>query len=187
MVAFYNSLDIPNHFSLSDVLNRILNFSKSDCFDKQTSNLMSQKTIDLAQLTPQQIVELRKTTELEIQHFTQSLQALQTAQSKLKECVSSIDLMVKSDGNDLLVPMTSSLYLPGKVLDKEKYLVDIGTGYYVEKLAEEAKKVYEAKITKLNEDAKKLRDILVQKNEVMNHMTLVLRSKMVEYEQQQAA
>ena len=95
--------------------------------------------------------------------------------------------MVKRDGNVLLVAMTSSLYLPGKVLDKEKDLVDIGTGYYVEKLAEEAKKVYEAKITKLNEDAKKLRDILVQKNEVMNHMTLVLRSKMVEYEQQQAA
>ncbi|KAL7664690.1 Prefoldin, alpha subunit [[Candida] zeylanoides] len=148
---------------------------------------MPPRTIDLNSLEPQQIVELRKNTEQEISHFTQSLQALQTAQAKLKECISSIEQMAATPAKELLVPLTSSLYLPGQIADPNEYLVDIGTGYFVGKSAAEAKRVYEGKIAKLSEDAKKLRDILVQKNEVLNSMSLVLRDKMIQYEQQQAA
>ncbi|CUM56660.1 uncharacterized protein AC631_04486 [Debaryomyces fabryi] len=144
-----------------------------------------QRKIDLTQLQPQQIIEFRKSTEQEINHFTQSLQALQTAQSRLKECINSVDSMEKSDASELLVPLTSSLYLPGKIAKKDEYLVDIGTGYFVNKLANETKSVYESKIEKLNGDSKKLKEILVQKNEILNSINLVLRNKMIEYEKQQ--
>ncbi|PVH13463.1 prefoldin, alpha subunit [Candidozyma duobushaemuli] len=146
---------------------------------------MSQRKIDISQLEPQQILEIRKSTEQEIQHFTQSLQALQTAQSKLQDCVNTIDNMGASEGGDLLVPMTASLYLPGKVAQKDRFMVDIGTGYFVEKDADSARKVYKKKLTKLGEDSKKLKEILVQKNEIMNNLTLVLRKKAMD--QQQAA
>lgn len=36
--------------------------------------------------------------------------------------------------DDLLVPLTSSLYVKGKLADREKVLVDVGTGFYVEKV-----------------------------------------------------
>lgn len=146
---------------------------------------MSQRKIDILQLEPQQILEIRKSTEQEIQHFTQSLQALQTAQSKLQDCVNTIDNMEASEGGDLLVPMTALLYLPGKVAQKDRFMVDIGTGYFVEKDADSARKVYKKKLTKLGEDSKKLKEILVQKNEIMNNLTLVLRKKAMD--QQQAA
>lgn len=148
---------------------------------------MSQRKIDISQLEPQQIVEIRNSTEQEIQHFTQSLQALQTAQSKLQDCVNTIDNMQSSKGGELLVPMTASLYLPGKIVEKDKFMVDIGTGYFVEKDAESARKVYAKKLAKLGEDSKKLKEILVQKNEVMNNLTLVLRQKVMEQQQQQQA
>lgn len=32
----------------------------------------------------------------------------------------------------MLVPLTASLYVPGKLDDADKVLVDIGTGYFVE-------------------------------------------------------
>ncbi|CUM64236.1 uncharacterized protein PRCAT00001831001 [Priceomyces carsonii] len=143
------------------------------------------RAINLSQLQPQQLLELRKSTEQEVNHFTNSLQALQTAQSKLKDCITSINKMEASDSKDLLVPLTSSLYLPGKVEAKDNYLVDIGTGYFVSKLAKDARKVYETKIIKLDNDAKKLKDILLQKNEIMNSINMTLRSKMIEYEKQQ--
>lgn len=145
---------------------------------------MSQ-TVNLAQLHPQQLAELKKSTEEEVNHFTSSLQALQTAQVKLKDCIKSIDNMKKQESKDLLVPLTSSLYLPGKVENPEKFLVDIGTGYYVEKNSEEAKKVYEGKIKKLDQDSGKLKDILVQKNEILNQINLALRAKVLEMEKQQ--
>lgn len=142
--------------------------------------------IEISQLQPQQLVELRKTTEQEISHFTQSLQALHTAQSKLQDCIQTISTMLASPANELLVPMTASLYLPGSIQDNKKYLVDIGTGYFVEKSAEDAQKVYEKKLLKLTDDSKKLKDILVQKNDVVNNLNLALRKKVMEAQQAQA-
>ncbi len=37
-------------------------------------------------------------------------------------------------GKELLVPLTSSLYVPGKLTDVESVVVDVGTGYYVKKV-----------------------------------------------------
>lgn len=146
---------------------------------------MSQQRVDITLLQPQQLMEIRKSTEQEIQHFTQSLQALQTAQSKLQDCINTIDTMEKSQSENVLVPMTSSLYLPGKIAAKDQYLVDIGTGYFVEKNANDAKQVCKKKLSKLGDDSKKLKEILVQKNESVNTINLVLRKKVMEQEQQQ--
>ncbi len=35
----------------------------------------------------------------------------------------------------ILVPLTPSLYVPGKLASTETVLVDIGTGFYVEKVS----------------------------------------------------
>lgn len=37
-------------------------------------------------------------------------------------------------GQPLLVPLTTSLYVPGRLADTEKVLVDVGTGFFVEKV-----------------------------------------------------
>ena len=71
------------------------------------------------------------------------------------------------------------------MVTRNKYLVDIGTGYYVEKLADKAKLGYNNKIKKLDDDAKKLKNILVQKNELLNTVNLILRRKVIEMEQEQ--
>lgn len=34
----------------------------------------------------------------------------------------------------VLVPLTSSLYVPGKLRDVENVIIDVGTGYYVQKV-----------------------------------------------------
>jgi prefoldin alpha subunit len=37
-------------------------------------------------------------------------------------------------GRPILVPLTTSLYVPGKLADSENVIVDVGTGFYVEKV-----------------------------------------------------
>lgn len=34
----------------------------------------------------------------------------------------------------ILIPLTSSLYVPGRLKDAENVIVDVGTGYFVEKV-----------------------------------------------------
>lgn len=38
-----------------------------------------------------------------------------------------------SSGKDILVPLSGSLYVPGKFASADELLVDVGTGYYVGK------------------------------------------------------
>lgn len=44
------------------------------------------------------------------------------------------------------VPLTQSLYVPGKVIEANKMMVDIGTGYYVEKDQPKTKEFLERKV-----------------------------------------
>lgn len=37
-------------------------------------------------------------------------------------------------GREILVPLTTSLYVPGKLASTQTVLVDVGTGFYVEKV-----------------------------------------------------
>lgn len=38
-------------------------------------------------------------------------------------------------GKTILVPLTNSLYVPGELVDVQNIILDVGTGYYVEKVA----------------------------------------------------
>lgn len=40
----------------------------------------------------------------------------------------------KKTGTPILVPLTPSLYVPGKLAATDTVLVDVGTGFYVEKV-----------------------------------------------------
>lgn len=41
-----------------------------------------------------------------------------------------------ADKKEILVPLTNSLYVKGNLSSPDKVLVDIGTGFYVEKVSE---------------------------------------------------
>jgi len=44
-----------------------------------------------------------------------------------------------------MIPLTESLYAPGKIIDPNKILVELGAGFFVEKSAKDAAKVLERK------------------------------------------
>ena len=54
----------------------------------------------------------------------------------------------ESEGKDILVPLTGSMYVPGTLVDPNKVIVDVGTGYYVEKDVAAAKDYFNRKVRK---------------------------------------
>lgn len=79
----------------------------------------------------------------------------------------------------LLVPLTSSLYVPGKLADEQHVLVDIGTGFYVEKTTGDAQKFYNGKIEELGKNIKDLENIVNGKANNLRMVEEVLRQKML--------
>lgn len=93
-------------------------------------------------------------------------------------------LMPVTADKPLLVPLTSSLYVPGKLTDAEHVLVDVGTGFYVEKSADEAQKFYAGKIEELGGNIKDLESIVNGKANNLRVVEEVLRQKMLLSQQQ---
>lgn len=89
------------------------------------------------------------------------------ARSKFAECIDDIKSVSSPENADqkLLVPASASLYLPGTVLDNNKFMVDVGTGYYVDKTADEAIAFYEKKVAKLNKEAVQIQNIIKEKSQ----------------------
>lgn len=74
-------------------------------------------------------------TVQELDHLTNSFGQLKQAQGKFRSCVNDIDALTPDTlDREVLVPLTSSLYVPGKLGDTSHLIVDVGTGYYVKKV-----------------------------------------------------
>lgn len=58
----------------------------------------------------------------------------ETAEKKEGEKEEDKEKAKGSSGDEILVPLTSSLYVRGRMASREHVLVDVGTGFYVEKV-----------------------------------------------------
>lgn len=87
------------------------------------------------------------------------------AANKFADCISDIKEVSRDEqeGKEILIPASSSLYIPGKIKDNKKFLVDIGTGYYVEKEAADAIVFYTQKIEKLKKESVQIQEIIKDK------------------------
>jgi prefoldin alpha subunit len=106
--------------------------------------------------------QLKKQLDEEIQHLTQSFQSLRAAQAKFRDCLKSLNtgLATKNANRTILVPLTASLYVPGKLEDTEKVLVDVGTGFFVEKDKVQAGEFYDGKVAELGSNLVDLEKII---------------------------
>ncbi|CAI7637392.1 hypothetical protein N7527_008491 [Penicillium freii] len=150
--------------------------------------------INLASLSVPQLRALQTRLTSELEHLTTSHTKLRAAQAKFRDCVRSINDGVTgnekkgTDGRDeILVPLTSSLYVKGRLTDREKVLVDVGTGFYVEKTAPKAIAFYDVKIKGLEANLQELEKIVQTKSSQLRIVEETLRQKMLSEGAPQAA
>ncbi|KAF2428631.1 Prefoldin alpha subunit [Tothia fuscella] len=145
--------------------------------------------IKLNDLPVAQLTQLKKQFDDELQNLTSSFQSLRQAQAKFKDCLLSLQKGVKkeNEGKSILVPLTSSLYVPGKLADVDKVVVDVGTGFYVEKSVKEATTFYEGKVKELQVSLGELEKIVQGKSDNLRVVEDVMRQKIMEQNNQTGA
>lgn len=86
-------------------------------------------------------------TEIEIDTLVQSYKDLQDAKQKFKESMDAVKVQRElPNDRSILVPLTSSMYVPGQLTDTNQFLIDIGTQYLVEKDSDGAVDYFERKM-----------------------------------------
>ncbi|KAL1955789.1 hypothetical protein VTO42DRAFT_8109 [Malbranchea cinnamomea] len=141
--------------------------------------------VDITTLSVPQLRALQSRLSSELEHLTSSHAKLRTAQSKFRDCIRSINDGVanKTTGDEkkdeILVPLTSSLYVKGKLADREKVLVDVGTGFFVEKTTSKATEFYKNKVEELNANLRDLEKVVQAKSGHLRVVEEVLRQKLL--------
>ncbi|XP_011015932.1 PREDICTED: probable prefoldin subunit 5 [Populus euphratica] len=117
----------------------------------------------MEKMSIEQLKALKEQTDLEVNLLQDSLNNIKTATGRLEITATSLhDLSLRPQGKKMLVPLTASLYVPGTLDDADKVLVDIGTGYFVEKTMNEGKDYCERKINLLKSNFDQLIEVCFQ-------------------------
>ncbi|CAE6533675.1 unnamed protein product [Rhizoctonia solani] len=147
-----------------------------------------QQQINVADLELPQLTEVKKQLDDELTHLTNSFSQLKAAQSKFRGCLDNVsEVKPENASKTLLVPLTNSLYVPGKLVNTENVIVDIGTGYYVSKTRAEATKYYQTKVDFITTNLNTLQTTIETKQQNMNYLLQVMQSKMQASRQAQTA
>uniref|UniRef100_A0A8C8XSM6 Prefoldin subunit 5 n=1 Tax=Panthera leo TaxID=9689 RepID=A0A8C8XSM6_PANLE len=77
---------------------------------------------------------------------------------------------------EILENQLDSMYVPGKLHDVEHVLINVGTGYYIEKTAEDAKGFFKRKMDFLTKQMEKMQPALQEKH-ATNQAAMEMRSQ----------
>ncbi|RYC60835.1 hypothetical protein CHU98_g5370 [Xylaria longipes] len=95
------------------------------------------EAVNLDTLSVQQLTQVKNQLDQELEHLTSSFTQLQAAQAKFRDCLRCVQGGKSSalqENKPILVPLTNSLYVGGTLASASHVLVDVGTGFYVEKV-----------------------------------------------------
>ncbi|KAF8398691.1 hypothetical protein HHK36_014546 [Tetracentron sinense] len=134
---------------------------------------------EMEKLSLEQLKGLKEQSDLEVNLLQDSLNNIRTATSRLDIASNALqDLSLRPQGKKLLVPLTASLYVPGTLDDADKVLVDVGTGYFIEKTIAEGKDYCGRKINLLKSNYNQLVEVVSKKKSIADEAGVILQSKL---------
>ncbi|PRQ41433.1 putative prefoldin [Rosa chinensis] len=134
---------------------------------------------EMEKLSAEQLKAVKEQTDLEVNLLQDSLNNIRTATTRLELASSALhDLSLRPTGKKTLVPLTASLYVPGTLQDPDQVLVDVGTGYFIEKNMPQAKDYCERKINLLKSNFEQLVEVASKKKSISDEAGLVLQAKL---------
>jgi prefoldin alpha subunit len=99
-----------------------------------------------------------------------------SAQKTLKELSPASSV----DNKDIMIPLTESLYVPGKIKDPSRVMVELGTGFYVEKNVKQAQELLDRKIKLVDVNSENIMEAIAATRRNVESINDAMNGKMVE-------
>ncbi|KAL2323954.1 hypothetical protein Fmac_023012 [Flemingia macrophylla] len=136
-------------------------------------------SMGLERMSVEQLKAVKEQADLEVNLLQDSLNNIRTATARLEVASSALhDLSRRPPGNHILVPLTASLYVPATLHHSQYVLVDVGTGYFIEKTVDQGKDYCERKINLLKSNFDQLVDVASKKKNVADEAGIILQAKL---------
>ena len=135
------------------------------------------KEVPLDKLTIDQLNYLGKQINQEISNYSSYYSSLKIALNKFLDNKEYIKDLRNYQDKEILVPMTSSLYIPGKYSDVNRLMVEIGANFFIETNIDKADKFCDRKIESIKKNMDQIDWLIQNKNVQMNAVNQHLISK----------
>ena len=135
------------------------------------------KEVPLEKLTIDQLNYLGKQINQEISNYSSYYSSLKIALNKFLDNKEYIKDLRNYQDKEILVPMTSSLYIPGKYSDVNRLMVEIGANFFIETNIDKADKFCDRKIESIKKNIDQIDWSIRNKNVQMNAVNQHLISK----------
>ncbi|KZO97245.1 Prefoldin-domain-containing protein [Calocera viscosa TUFC12733] len=136
-------------------------------------------TISVTDLDLPQLQDVKRQLDEELTHLTNSYSQLKQAHSKFRTCLDCVkEVRPGNARKTILVPLSSSLYVNGKLSNPDRVLIDVGTGYYVSKTRDQATLHYERKIEFVDNNLRTVQGAIEKKQENLNLVLQVMQMRM---------
>ena len=137
------------------------------------------KEVPIEKLSVAQLNYVGQQIEKEIKNYSQYYSSLRAVNNKYLDNKEYIKQLKEYKDKEILVPMTSSLYIPGKSTDVKKLMIEIGTNFFVETTIEKADKFCDRRIENLKKNMNEIDKIRQDKNDQLNVVNQNLIQKQV--------
>ncbi|XP_047179694.1 probable prefoldin subunit 5 [Vigna umbellata] len=136
-------------------------------------------SMGLERMSVEQLKAVKEQSDLEVNLLQDSLNNIRSATTRLEIASSALnDLAIRPPASQILVPLTASLYVPATLHDSTHVLIDVGTGYFIEKTMDEGKDYCERKINLLKSNFEQLVEVASKKKNVADEAGVILQAKM---------
>ena len=134
--------------------------------------------ISLKALSMEQLAQIKSSIDEEINGLQGAHQQLLSSAKKLEISKEAIATLASTpEGTRMLVPITSNLYVPGESMKINDVLVDVGTGYYIQKSVAEAQTFLDRKTDLIKEQQTTVRQTAAIKGQHLQQCISAMNEK----------
>ncbi|CAD2218380.1 hypothetical protein AGDE_03317 [Angomonas deanei] len=142
----------------------------------------------------QQLQHMHQQLDTDVKNLAAAYDTLNSVRGRFitnKETIESYAKVVKAqdgkgeDTDEVLVAVTASLFVRGNVVPSEKVLIDVGTGYYIEKNMPDACRYFDSRAAKMKEMMDNTEKALTVKQNEKEQVTYALQQRAAEIEAEQ--
>ena len=144
------------------------------------------RQIDLDSMSLEQLHQIKQSEEQRLQAVVQHYSTLRASATRMQTSQTALSKMSKAGNSkddklkQIMVPLTESLYVPGKIRDANKVMVELGTGYYVEKNLKQALELLDRKTKLVDANSENIREVITVSRRNIDSVNVAMNGKMLQ-------
>ena len=156
-----------------------------DLLEKEAIN---PEKLKLEGLNYNELLELKKTIETEINFLSGSFDQLRLAATKFSAAKEKLEIFnPEANDKDILVPLTTSVFIPGRLKSVDRIMFEVGASYFVEDTVPKATEFYNRRIESIKKNMMLISKIIENKSNQQQEVVLTLQDLIVKVKEDLAS